>query len=335
VRTGIDGKPLFVQLLVTKEGYVGVESKILNGPEVHPENPQVIAPIRLDRGGSLSGVVVDHKGQPVVGASVIAIYYARPGQPGPRQSVKTDGKGRFAIRELPRGVIQLSVFHGQLHKSLAFLADGSLDEARVQLPEVEFVADFAKMPAQPPAPPAVGQPAPELNVGPWSDHRERTLVTERGKVIVLYFWGVGFPPSTWLLPALGKLSREYEPRGVVFLAVNNAERDRDHVEIQARKVLAFKGAPLVFAIDQTRVAHHARGVTADRYGQKTAPPFVVVIDRSGRIAFHSENATGDGDIGAVVRQLSTNSAAVTEEQVNERTERAIGQEIERALNQKD
>ena len=89
VRTGIDGKPLRVLLLVTKEGYVGVESAILNGPVIDPDNPQVIAPIRLDRGGALGGVVVDHKGQPAVGASVIAIYYAPPGKPA--EAIGQDG----------------------------------------------------------------------------------------------------------------------------------------------------------------------------------------------------------------------------------------------------
>jgi hypothetical protein len=35
----------------------------------------------------------------------------------------------------------------------------------------------------------VGQPAPELEVGSWSDQRPHTLASERGKVVVLYSEG--------------------------------------------------------------------------------------------------------------------------------------------------
>ena len=73
-----------------------------------------------------------------------------------------------------------------------------------------------------------------------------------------------------------------------------------------------------------------RGVTADRYGQKMAPPFVVIIDRTGKIAFHSETATGDANVNAIVRQAAAGAIAMPEEQVNERIERALRQELERA-----
>ena len=87
-------------------------------------------------------------------------------------------------------------------------------------------------------------------------------------------------------------------------------------------MLAFKGAPLVFAIDQTRVANHARGLTADRYGQKSVPPFAVVIDRRGKIAFHSEIATGDGNIGR--RTAVVDEFRRRDRRASERTDRAGG-----------
>jgi thiol-disulfide isomerase/thioredoxin len=233
-------------------------------------------------------------------------------------------------------VTQLAAFHGEIHKSIMFLADGSPDEARIHLPEANrFPDNIAAMAARPPAPPAIGQPAPELQVGPWSDHRAHQLADERGTVVVLYFWGMPFQPSLWVMPAVGKLAKEYEPRGVRFLAIHNHMPDQKQVEAQAGKALAFAGAPLIFAIDQARVASHARGLTADRYGQKTAPPFLLVIDRAGKIAFHSETANGDGNVGAVARQLFSNPSGMTEDQANERIERALGQEIERVLKQND
>jgi len=332
-RRTIDGKPLRVTLIVSKEGYVGIQSPPLSLSGDGSQKPQVIPPIRLDRGVSLSGVVVDHRGQPAAGAWVRANYFVRLGQPGAIQSVKTDENGRFTIRDVPRHLTQLAAFHGEIHRSIMFLADGSPDEARIELPTgpPEFPANIAALRAAPPDPPALGQPAPELEVGTWSDQRAHTLVGEQGKVVVLYFWGIGFDPSVCALPALGRLAREYEPRGAVFLAIHNAEREPEAVRELVRRVLAFKGAPLPFAFDQMRVRFHARGVTANRYGQKMGPPFVVIIDRTGKIAFHSESTTGDANVNATLRQIATGSAGMTEEQINERIERALRLEIERVF----
>ncbi len=140
---------------------------------------------------------------------------------------------------------------------------------------------------------------------------------------MLYFWGLGFDPSIWVLPALGRRARDYEPRGAVFLTIHNAEREPELVREQACKVLAFKGAPLPYAVDQMRVKYHARGVTADRYGQKIMPPFIVIVDRTGTIAFHSESASGDINVNAIVRhETRLGSNALAEEPVDERIERA-------------
>jgi hypothetical protein len=43
------------------------------------------------------------------------------------------------------------------------------------------------LPESLPKPVAVDQPAPECQVHPWSDDRDRTVANYRGKVVVLYF----------------------------------------------------------------------------------------------------------------------------------------------------
>jgi hypothetical protein len=143
-----------------------------------------------------------------------------------------------------------------------------------------------------------------------------------------------FWQSVNALPTLGKLAALFEPRGVEFLAIHNAELDREHVEKQARRVLAFKHAPLNLALDQTRIANHAVGKTAEVYGV-TRPPALIVIDRAGKIAFRSDTAADDRNLAAVFMRIQTDPQAMTEEKANRLVERAIADEIEAVLKQGD
>ena len=81
-------------------------------------------------------------------------------------------------------------------------------------------------------------------------------------------------------------------------------------------------------------SNHARGVTADRYGLRGYPA-VIVIGRTGKIAFHCETAAGVGNLSAVFTQMGRNPMSMTERKVNELVERTLADEIERALEQKD
>jgi len=330
----IDGKPLEVLLMVTKEGHAGFQSPRLTLAEGDTVKPRVVDPIRLDRGVSLSGIVLDHRGQPVAGALVLSdqrnTLYGPSGVPG---SAQTDEKGRFTIRGLLRGVARLDVFHEKVRKNTVYLADGSAEELRIKLPErMEERGAVLRDPAPPPV--AVGQPAAELQVGPWSDGRARNLADLRGKVVVLYFWKIAFPPGVSSLPALGKLATRFQPRGVEFLAIHHAEGDADVAQEQGRKVLAFKGAPLALAIDQTRISRHPRGMTAQAYGlELRVAPVLIVVDRAGKIAFRSDTATGAGNLNSVFTQMLQNQA--TEAKANEQVQRTLAGEIEKALKPKD
>ena len=55
---------------------------------------------------------------------------------------------------------------------------------------------------------------------------------------------------------------------------------------------------MVNAIDQTRIARHARGVTAEQYGVNNYP-VIIVVDRAGKIAFRSDAADGDRNPAAL------------------------------------
>ena len=338
-RRAIDGKPLEVRLTVTKAGYAGVQFERLTLTDGDPEKPKVIDPIRLERGVSLRGLVVDHRGQPAAGAAVCSTQLPLQAvSSGTPQTTRTDENGRFLIDDLHRGVTSIYVFHGKVRKSGLYLADGSAEAIRIKLPErmEERGPNIGAFLAPPPEPLAVGQPAPEWQVGPWSDGRPRKLADERGKVVVLYFWGVGFWPSVSALPSMSKLATRFQPRGVEFLAIHNAEPDEDLARELGRKVLAFRGATLVMAIDQCRSPRHAGGVTVQRYGGQGFPlPVIIVIDRAGKIAFRSDTAIGDRNSAAVLMQIPPNNGNMSEQQISQLVERTLADEIEKALKQKD
>ena len=97
---------------------------------------RTLDPIRLERGVSLSGVVVDHRGQPVAGAWVRSSQVSPyGGAPGTVTSSTTDAEGRFVLRDLRRGLCSVTVFYGRIQEGHHDLADGSAIEARIQLPE--------------------------------------------------------------------------------------------------------------------------------------------------------------------------------------------------------
>ena len=331
----IDGMPMPVRLTVTRDGFAGTVSPTLALTERDPEKPVFVEPIRLERGVSLRGQVLDHRGQPVAGAMIRTNQPLLPGGSGGTPStVQTDKDGRFVIDGVRRGVVQLFVFHGKHQKSNLFLADGSPEAIRITLPDPakEPVPNLAALRAAPPEPIAVGQPAPEWQVGPWSDGRARTLADERGTVVVLYFWGISFGPGVGALPAMGRLAARFQPRGVEFLAIHNPEPDEDLAREQAQKVLAFKGAPLVMAIDQPRIPRHARGVTLQRFGGRGFPtPVIIVIDRAGKIAYRSDTAPGDRNPIRAFTQDARNAGGMTEPEFNDQVERTLAEEIAKAL----
>jgi hypothetical protein len=184
-RFAIDGTPLDVRLTVTKEGYGGVQSPPVNLRDGDVERPGVVDEIRIARGVSLGGIVVDHRGQPVAGATVHS-YPSR--LDWGRQKTVTDKNGRFLIRDLHRGVTRVLVYYEKIREHVAILADGKAGEVHIKLPERMDDPDpkIAALRAHSPEPVAIGGPAPEWQVGPWSDGRAHKLAEDRGKVVVLY-----------------------------------------------------------------------------------------------------------------------------------------------------
>ena len=70
--------------------------------------------------------------------------------------------------------------------------------------------------------PLLGQPAPEFD-GEMLDGEEVSLDSLKGKVVVLDFWATWCEPCVMAMPVLAKVTKAYEEKDVVFLAVNVSE----------------------------------------------------------------------------------------------------------------
>ena len=296
-RASSTGKPLMIQLAVTKEGYAGIDTKrIVFQPGVGNAT-QVAETVTLTPGVSVSGTVVDPNGKPLAGA------WIEPGGSYANRSqfTKTDDVGRFTVRDLPTGMVPLSFHYGRLMAQGKYLALRDADPLTIKLRPVPDAAQFqarsdaAKAARVNHKPLALGTPAPEWESGVWSDGRSRKLADYRGKVVVLNFWGTWCGPCVGELPLLEKLRAKYEPLGVVFLTLHTPGENEKTV----RKVLEMKKASLIFAFDGPRKNDEfdLNGVTAERYGVRGYPT-LVMINRQGNVVFHSGIAAKE-DVAAM------------------------------------
>ncbi len=96
----------------------------------------------------------------------------------------------------------------------------------------------------------------------------------RGKVVMLDFWATWCAPCVAEMPSLSKLAREYEGKGLVFLAVN-----RDEAEIAPAQVGVFiaqraseLSKSVVFGDDRMAMSYAVEAL-----------PMMYFIGRDGRV----------------------------------------------------
>jgi thiol-disulfide isomerase/thioredoxin len=133
------------------------------------------------------------------------------------------------------------------------------------------------------------------------------------------------------LPGLEHLKQKYEPRGVVFLTIHTPDEPIEKI----RRFLNLKKSSLVFALDEGRGQdeNSTNGVTAERYGVDGYPT-LVLIDRQGNVAFHTDIDTKEGvaAMKALGKEMGIKESTMTKDQFERLWEVFLGREIEKILN---
>ncbi len=124
---------------------------------------------------------------------------------------------------------------------------------------------------------AVGSTAPDFKVQTLvMPSAPTSLVSRRGKVVLLDFWATWCGPCRQVTPALEVLYAKYKGRGLDAMAISNEaheivsinEKTRPHVmpvyideDTSASRALGIKGLPTIMIIDrQGHIAYKTTGV---------------------------------------------------------------------------
>lgn len=322
-------KPDQYSVVLTKDGFAGRDSQSVDVKQDF--TPIDFKTLTLRPGHTLPLRVVNEHGAPLAGVVLEpgGSYALR------RQITRTDSTGRAVLKNLPPGVVQLSVRWGQNNKwTQIFILKTSKDNQE----ELITLNESPETPPQPqkekPKPLAVGQLAPEWDLTQWSDGRPRKLSDYRGQVVVLDFWGLWCRGCVTSIPAQKKLAQKYGAQGVVFLGIHTAEGEMSQIQ----KLQQSEEWTTPTGID--RGTSILNSVTCERYGVQGYPT-QIIIDREGKIAFRSD-IEPPGNRETYIRKLAEASGVkwppaenATETQLTDIMNRIqytlLSREIERVL----
>ena len=164
-----------------------------------------------DAQGRVSGTVVDHRGQPVVGAELFSVERQR--------KAKSIAQGRFVMDGLEKGWFPVTVSYLNAegkHIKKDFRLKTGMNQAQLQMPE--RTVEYPGRPVEPLQ--LTGKPAPEIHVATWIN--TAPLDTKAGgKVRILDFWGLECAPCLASFPKAQKFWEEHQDKGIEFIAITS------------------------------------------------------------------------------------------------------------------
>ncbi len=250
-RRDFQGNPRKAFVVVSRQGYAGVDSAPIELASGSDDSARHLDPIRLASGFSLKGKVVDPQGRPAVGVwvTIRGPYALR------EQFVRTDDAGHFRVANLPKGLTSLYFEYGPMFAMGKYLADGTDENLEVRLRPTADAPAKRAVPAVP-DPPAIGRPAPRSR-SPAGPTRSRTLFPITGARSSCSTSGAsGAAPASTTCRAWNSSSAKFEPRGVVFLSIHTPGEDIGRI----RRFLELKKWSFLSALDEGREQAERRDV---------------------------------------------------------------------------
>jgi hypothetical protein len=223
---------------------------------------------------TVSGKVVDSKGNPVVGVQVEASGYLQPRE----IETSTNAEGKFMLRGVVEG--WLNVKATRIEKKIAFetqkrVRTGS-ENIIIILPDEPSIWKMEALVDQ------VGKPAPPLRAQDWF-HTDPLPAHQPGKVRLIQFVGLDRPLIFFsnTLPPLQKLREELPEPELEIIVVHGAWPKEEVTEILAKDYPDFK-IPLAIEPEE--------GAMSKAFGVQHW--LTVVIDQKGKVAFQSRGDWG-------------------------------------------
>lgn len=159
--------------------------------------------------------------------------------------------------------------------------------------------------------PAVGKPAPAIELAALTGDRAFRLAEEKGKVVLVNFWGTWCPPCRMEFPRLMEATaafRERDDFAFASVCVPGGGETKEELASDAAEFLRQQRAPFPALHDEDSAAFNSL-ISASLAG-RAGVPFTVVIDREGKFAgVWLGYQTGDEDEVARVIGLALDQPA--------------------------
>lgn len=155
---------------------------------------------------------------------------------------------------------------------------------------------------------------PPLKEVEWIGTRPASLVSERGKVLLLFFWAHWCADCKADAPIVAKVAQDYAPRGLVVIAPTRLygyTAEDDHAAPAIEKPFVDKVYEHYYAgIPNAGVPLDTGNF--DRFGVSTTPT-IVLVDRRGIVRLYHPGAMDEKSLRAAIEPLLTSvqRAAVT------------------------
>ena len=132
---------------------------------------------------------------------------------------------------------------------------------------------------------AVGAAAPDVTFSSLTDDKGTKLAEQRGKVVLINFWGTWCPPCRAEFPALVELTKPNLTRDdflLISVCVPGGPESKEELALEAKKFLLQQRAEFAAYHDPSSEAFDALINAAGI--QQGGIPFTVIIDRQGKFA---------------------------------------------------